>query len=214
MEVEFADGETDTVRLIGVDTPETTFGDVSGEDYEGIPNTQAARDHLYDWGQRASEFATEELDGQEVRVVTDAEGDRRGSFGRLLAYIYVGEQNFNRQLLDQGYARVYDSQFSLREAFDSAESQARSNDVGLWDFDAPETATPTPTPESDDGDDGESGDSGSGDLPPPSGGASDPYDCGDFDSQEQAQRYFENNNPDEDPSGLDGNDDGVACESL
>lgn len=84
-------------------------------------------------------------------MVTDAEGDRRGSFGRLLAYIYVGGENFNRQLLDQGYARVYDSQFSLREAFDSAESQARSNDVGLWDFDAPDTATPTPTPDGGDG---------------------------------------------------------------
>jgi micrococcal nuclease len=209
MEVEFADGETDTVRLIGVDTPETSLGDVSPDEYEGIPETQAARDHLFNWGERASQFATDELDGQEVRVVTDPEGDRRGSFGRLLAYIYADDQNFNQQLLEQGYARVYDSPFSLRGQFDSAESRSRSNNVGLWDFDAESTPTPTPTPESGGGSDG-----GSGDLPPPSGGASDPYDCGDFDSQEQAQRYFENNNPDEDPSGLDGNDDGVACESL
>lgn len=206
MEVEFPDGETDTVRLIGVDTPETTLGDVSPEEYEGIPATQAARDHLYNWGQRASEFATDELDGQQVRVVTDPEGDRRGSFGRLLAYIYVDSQNFNRALLDGGYARVYDSAFSLRENFDSIEAQARSNNVGLWDFEGGSTPTPTET--------SQPGDGGNGKLetPTPSGGASDPYDCGDFDDLAVAQQWFDNHNPDEDPAGLDGDDDGQACE--
>ena len=139
-------------------------------------------------------------------MVTDGKGDRRGSFGRLLAYIYTGDQNFNRQLLDQGYAQVYDSQFSLREAFDGAESQARSNDVGLWDFDAAETATPTPT--ESDGDDG----SGGLETPTPSndGNLPDPYDCSDFDSQEVAQQVLEDDPSD--PSGLDEDDDGVACE--
>lgn len=210
VEVEFDDGETDTIRLIGVDTPETSLGDVSPDEYEGIPETQAARDHLYNWGQRASEFATEELDGQQVRVVTDGEGDRRGSFGRLLAYIYTGGENFNQQLLADGYARVYDSSFSLREEFDAAEEQARSNNVGLWEFDgAASTPTSTPTPTEEPADDGGSGGS---DLPPPSGGPDDPYDCGDFSSQEQAQQYFESVSGD--PSGLDGDGNGEACESL
>ena len=101
---------------------------------------------------------------------------------------------------------MYDSQFSLREAFDSAESQARSNDVGLWDFDAPDTATPTPT--ESDGDDG----SGGLETPTPSndGNLPDPYDCSDFDSQEVAQQVLEDDPSD--PSGLDEDDDGVACE--
>ena len=209
LEVEFASGETDTIRFIGVDTPETSLGDVSPDEYEGIPNTPAARDHLYNWGQQASEYATNQLEGETVRVVTDNEGDRRGSFGRLLAYIYVGETNFNQQLLEDGYARVYDSSFSLREDFDSAEGQARSNDVGLWDFETEETstATPTPTPES-----GSGGDGSSVETPTPSGDASDPYDCSDFDSQEAAQQVYDSDPSD--PSGLDGDDNGVACESL
>ena len=49
------------------------------------------------------------------------------------------------------------------------------------------------------------------DLPPQSGGASDSYDCDEFDNQRQAQDYYENNNPDKDPSSLDA-DDGEACE--
>ena len=213
VEVEFAGGETDTVRFIGVDTPETSLGDVSPDEYEGIPNTQAARDHLYNWGQQASEYATNQLEGETVRVVTDDESDRRGSFGRLLAYIYVGDSNFNQQLLEDGYARVYDSSFSLREDFDSTEEEARSNDVGVWDFEAEETATPTPTPTPESGsDDGES-DGGSGvETPMPSGDASDPYDCSDFDSQEAAQQVYDSDPSD--PSGLDADDDDVACESL
>ena len=212
VEVEFDGGETDTIRLIGVDTPETSLGDVSADDYEGIPSTQAARDHLYEWGEDASQYATEELDGQQVRVVTDSEGDRRGSFGRLLAYIYTDGENFNRGLIEEGYARVYDSEFSLREEFDSAEQQARSNDVGLWDFEAESTATATATDEPEAGDDDGSG--GALETPTPSndGDLPDPYDCSDFDSQEVAQQVLDNN-PD-DPSGLDADDDGVACESL
>ncbi|WP_198668081.1 thermonuclease family protein [Saliphagus sp. LR7] len=203
MEVQFADGEEDTVRLIGVDTPETTLGDVSPGEYEGIPDTQAARDHLYNWGEQASQYATTELEGQEVRVVTDGEGDERGSFGRLLAYIYVGETNFNLGLLEGGYARVYDSTFSLREEFDSAEADARSNSVGLWDFEGESTPTETET-ESD------NGDTDDVDIPPlPDDGD---YNCGDFETQEQAQAVLDGESGD--PHGLDGDGDGVACESL
>jgi hypothetical protein len=56
--------------------------------------------------------------------------------------------------------------------------------------------------------------SSSSDLPPQSGGSDDPYDCDDFDSEQQAQDYYENNNPDEDPSGLDADNDGDACEET
>lgn len=38
-------------------------------------------------------------------------------------------------------------------------------------------------------------------------------DCSDFNTQPEAQRFFEANRPG-DPHGLDGNNDGEACESL
>lgn len=203
VEVEFANGEEDTVRLIGVDTPETSLGDVSPDEYEGIPDTQAAQDHLYNWGQEASQYATSELEGKEVRIVTDPDGDRRGSFGRLLAYVYVDETNFNLALLENGYARVYDSTFSLSSEFDAAEEDARSNSVGLWDFEGePE---PEPEPESEPPEE-----SDQPEIPPlPSDGD---YNCGDFDTQDQAQYVLENEPGD--PHGLDADSDGVACESL
>jgi micrococcal nuclease len=135
VEVEFENGEIDTVRLLGVDTPETALGNVDPPEYEGIPNTTAGRDHLYNWGQQASEYATEELEGETVRVATDPESDRRGSFDRLLAYIYVDGENFNLELIEQGYARMYDSTFGQQSEFDDAEGEARSENEGLWDFD-------------------------------------------------------------------------------
>lgn len=42
------------------------------------------------------------------------------------------------------------------------------------------------------------------------GNLPDPYDCSDFESQEVAQQVFEDDPSD--PSGLDENDNGVACE--
>ena len=90
--------------------------------------------------------------------------------------------------------------------------EARPNDVGFWDFDAEETATATATPTSEP-ESGDSGSSGGVETPTPSGDASDPYDCGDFEGYPgAAQQWFEDRNPDEDPAGLDG-DDGQACES-
>jgi hypothetical protein len=44
---------------------------------------------------------------------------------------------------------------------------------------------------------------------------SDSYNCSDFDTQDEAQEQFEaDGGPEEDPHNLDGDDDGIACESL
>lgn len=40
------------------------------------------------------------------------------------------------------------------------------------------------------------------------------YDCSDFDSQWEAQDFFESNNPYSDPHDLDRDGDGIACEAL
>lgn len=206
VEVEFADDTTDTIRLLGIDTPETTLGDVSPDEYEGIPSTEAARDHLFEWGGQATQFVDARLAGEQVRVVMDPKSDQRGSYGRLLAYIVHNGTNINRLLLEQGFARMYDSEFARRDEFASVEQQARSNNVGLWAFDGRvATATPTATVRSVDGN------GGSVVTPTPSGGSSDPYDCSDFEKREQVEAVFD---PENDVSDLDGNGDGKACESI
>ncbi|MFW5956476.1 MAG: lamin tail domain-containing protein [Halorhabdus sp.] len=134
VEARFPNGELDTVRLLGVDTPETTLGRVTPAEFDGIPDTTAGRDHLFNWGERATAFAEERLNGTTVRIEVDPTADRRGGFGRLLVYVHAGEQNLNRQLLAEGYARVYESTFSMCDEFRAAEATAQENAVGLWNF--------------------------------------------------------------------------------
>src|SRR6056297_1283327 len=143
MEIEYANGTEDTVRLLGVDTPETTLLRVSPDEFTGIPDTTAGRDHLFNWGERATTLAEDELEGTQVEMVFDPDSDRRGYFGRLLVYLYVDGENFNGQLLADGYARMYDSQFSLREEFVALEQEAQASGVGLWDFQDSDTGSET-----------------------------------------------------------------------
>ena len=134
VEIRYENGSTETVRLLGVDTPETPPNSVSPGEFEGIPDTDAGRDHLIVWGGRATGFAERNLAGRNVRLVVDSQADRRGGYGRLLGYIYVDDENFNQLLLTNGYARLYESAFRYRDRFAAAEATAQQEGVGLWDY--------------------------------------------------------------------------------
>jgi micrococcal nuclease len=135
MDVRVSDGSTETVRLLGVDTPEV-HAENSPDEWEEIPATTTGSEWLSTWGQRASEFATERLAGETVEIRTDPEADRRGGYGRLLVYLSLPntERSFNWQLLDRGYARLYDTPFSRRDAFAATEAQAQQSGAGVWGF--------------------------------------------------------------------------------
>lgn len=227
VEVELENGTTDTIRMLGVDTPETTLSDVDPTQY-GYEDTTETRDFAYNVGEDATGYAEQRLAGQQVQVVMDPESDSRGYYDRRLAYIYVGGQDFTRALLANGLARMYDSEMSKRGEYESVEANARQQGVGIWGYgqgsESEPAATSTSasagsdeTSASSDGEVGNENRSGSGgalDTPTPSGGEDDPYDCSDFSSQEQAQEWFESNDPDADPAGLDSDGNGQACESL
>ena len=134
VEIRYTNGTTETVRLLGVDTPETPPNTVSPGEFEGIPDSEAGQDHLVSWGENATEFAERKLAGKEVRLVVDPESDRRGGYGRLLGYLYVDGENFNSLLLSGGYARLYESEFRLRDSFATTEATAQQERVGLWNF--------------------------------------------------------------------------------
>ena len=202
VEAKFPNGETDTLRLLGVDTPETTPNSVTPGEFEGIPDTAAGRDHLTQWGYKAKQYAKNQLSGKTVRIEVDPAADRRGSYGRLLVYVYVGNEHFNEQLLRNGYARVYESSFSSLSEFNSIEADAQQQDEGLWDFEKQESVNqPKDTAKEDDD---------NSDVPPPP--ADGDYDCSHFDTQSQAQQVLEDSSGD--PHRLDADSDGEACESL
>jgi micrococcal nuclease len=82
------DGESEHVRLIGVDTPETVK---PGEPVECF-------------GPAASHFAKGLLEGRRVRLVFGVE--RRDPYGRLLAYAYLPSGFVNAMLVRRGLAQT------------------------------------------------------------------------------------------------------------
>jgi len=148
--IEYRNGTRDTVRLVGVDTPEVR-GDNDPAEFEGVPDTAAGADCLHSAGTNASNFAKDRLLGRSVGIATDPNLDRRGFYDRLLAYVVVDDRLFNYQLVATGRARVYDSEFSRGDSFTAAETSAREARRGLWRCVDPEaadwqTATATASP--------------------------------------------------------------------
>lgn len=113
---EAAVGETYTVRLIGIDTPESVK--------PGSP--------VECFGREAAAAATALLEGAEVRLVKDVEETDR--FGRLLRYIYLGEEMANARLVVNGYATAFTYPPNVRHSdlFVQLQRQAREEERGLW----------------------------------------------------------------------------------
>mgnify|MGYP006272184999 FL=1 len=131
IDVRMPDGSEDTVRLVGVDTPEVHVENDPAE-FEGVPDTRAGATCLREAGHDASAYVERRVAAGNVSLVFDPDTDRRGGYGRLLAYVYVGEHNLNYDLVATGNARVYDTDFVLRDAFDSVEQRARTQQRELW----------------------------------------------------------------------------------
>ncbi len=115
IEVEL-DGAVEDVRYIGIDTPETVK--------PGTP--------VQCYGPEASERNHELVDGRRVRLVFDRE--RRDVYGRLLAYVYVGDQFVNGELVAGGYARTLEIAPNTAHAGQLERLQERASAAGrgLW----------------------------------------------------------------------------------
>ena len=112
-------GETERVRLIGIDTPESVA--------HGRP--------VECFGMEAKDRLAALLPaGTAVRLERDVEA--RDRYGRLLAYVYRSSDgvHVNLLLVEEGYAesRAFQPNVAHQPALDRAESDARSAHRGLW----------------------------------------------------------------------------------
>ncbi|MDR1024880.1 MAG: thermonuclease family protein [Treponema sp.] len=108
--------ERETIRMIGVDTPETVH----------------PRREVEFFGKEASDFTRQRLLGNPVFLAFD--WDRRDRYGRLLAYIYSPNGDcHNAALIREGYAHAYTSfSFQFLDEFRALEQEARRAGRGLW----------------------------------------------------------------------------------
>jgi endonuclease YncB( thermonuclease family) len=112
-------GKTETLRLIGLDTPETVD----------------PRKPVQCFGREASNKAKELLSGKKVRIEKDSTQGELDKYGRTLAYVYREDGLFyNKYMIEQGYAHeyTYSTPYKYQAEFKAAEKSARENQRGLW----------------------------------------------------------------------------------
>lgn len=111
------DGDTEYVRYIGIDTPETVKPDTP---VQCFGPEASARNH---------ELVAE---GETVRLEFDQE--YRDAYDRLLAYVYVGKDLINADLIRGGYARTLEIEPNTARADQMAKLETRAGDAGkgLW----------------------------------------------------------------------------------
>jgi len=104
-----------TVRLIGIDTPETVHPFKPVEYY----------------GKQASAFLTDTLSNQSVKLEFDE--NKIDKYGRVLAYIYLDDEMINERILEEGYGYAYTRfPFKYFDEFVALEMEAREAGIGLW----------------------------------------------------------------------------------
>lgn len=116
-EIQINENQTEKVRLIGVDAPESVHPDEN----RNSP-----------WGVIASEYTKNELEWRRVQVELDVQ--ERDQYGRLLAYVYVDGNMFNETLLYQGLATIYTVPPNVKyvENFSRMQKEAKQAERGIW----------------------------------------------------------------------------------
>jgi len=124
-------GRTESVRFIGMDTPEI-HSENEPEHFQGVPETEQGEECLKKWAEKSTEYVEKRLDTEKVKL--EHEGDRRDQYGRLRAHIHLPdtENSLNYELVEKGYANVFPVEFNEREKFEDAEQKAITEKKGLW----------------------------------------------------------------------------------
>lgn len=108
-------GSGETVRLLMIDTPETTGG---------------ATDC---YGAEAKQYLTTTLTAQDVDLAYDEVCTDQ--YGRLLAYVSLNGRELNTTLVERGYACVLHippNGDDRQEEFETLEYLARTSGTGMW----------------------------------------------------------------------------------
>ena len=116
----YIDGEESTIRMIGIDTPETKY-------------STKAEDEPY--AVTASEYTCKRLkEAESVVLEYDPKAKKADKYGRVLGWIFVDDSLLQKELISKGYAKVeyvYDDYLYIDELY-KAEDIAKENKFGIW----------------------------------------------------------------------------------
>ena len=190
-------GKNETVRIIGIDTPEVV---------DKIKTVEC-------FGKEASDFARLTLqDNKTVLLEYDPTQGERDKYNRLLRYVWInsGETDFGKLIIEGGYASeyTYNLPYKYQNEYKQAERKAREAKKGLWADDICIEITGSSEQEKTQ--------TAPIDHQPMLSTSGEDKDCSDFATHAQAQAYFESKggSPTNNVDRLDSDHDGIACESL
>jgi endonuclease YncB( thermonuclease family) len=186
-------GQTFTGRVVEVTDGDTydVRRSIGGEVTIRLHGTDAP-ESTQSYGRAATRTARRITGGKNVRVAVED----IGRYGRAVARIEVGGGDLGALLIERGLAWHYEQYAPNETEYARLERQARNAGRGLWS-----QANPVPPWAWRDRTSG------------PGETSVKDRDCSDFSSHRAAQSFFERHQPG-DPHNLDGDGDGVACESL
>lgn len=107
----------ETIRLIGIDTPESVHSDSN----KNIPE-----------GSIASDYTKDKLEGKEVKLEFDVQP--KDKYNRYLAYVFIDGKMFNKELLEKGYARLstFPPNIKYVDDFTKIQKEAINKNIGFW----------------------------------------------------------------------------------
>lgn len=109
-------GFEEKVRLVGIDAPELN-GSAEPECF----------------AIESQEYLRSLLTNKQVRLQLDSFQPAYDQYDRKLAYVLIDETDVNKLLIQEGFAKVYESIKSDRtEAYEAIQNIARENNLGLW----------------------------------------------------------------------------------
>jgi micrococcal nuclease len=123
------------VRIVDGDTIHVQIGDrLEKVRYIGVntPEVHHPRKGLERGGRDAVRVNRDLVSGRTVRLELDVQ--ERDRYGRLLAYVWVGDVMVNEELVRLGYAQVMTVPPNVRyqQRFLTREREARESGRGLW----------------------------------------------------------------------------------
>jgi micrococcal nuclease len=115
-------GRQKTIRLLGIDTPETVD----------------PRKPIQCFGEQASLKTKELLNNRSISLVFNLNREQKDKYNRYLGYVYRDDGlDINKYLIENGYAReyTYGKPYDRQKEFKKLEKQAKEKSIGLWNID-------------------------------------------------------------------------------
>ncbi len=112
-------GSIDTIRILGIDTPE---------------KSKTRTGHKECYGDEATQYAISVLSGATINLEKDTKQKARDIYDRMLAHVWIWDELYGAKIIQDGYSfRYTKTTTKYQSTFLKAEKVAKKSKQGVWD---------------------------------------------------------------------------------